>query len=373
MTSGWSYLAEAATTPLRAAQSRVAIEPLFGSRPNHLDTVLVDVFGLTSDMLPVTRDEAMSVPAMARARHLVVTTLSRLPLAVTPADYPHTALVDQPEPDRPRSATMRDTLDDLLFDGWACWRVTDRYTDATNGGRPRRAEHVALGRITRERDTVLVDEQPVPRRDLLWFSGPHAGVCQFAGRALRAAVRLDRAAAARARNPVPAAELHQTTDDVLTDDEIAELVNRWQEALDGRGVAYTNRAIELRTHGAAPEQLLLQGRNMAAVDVARMVGVPAALLDAVTPGSSMTYTNEQAKARELVDFGLAGYAESITARLSMDDVLPRGVSCGHDFDQLLRPSFAERMTAYGAAVASGVYTVDELRTYERGRPREAQG
>lgn len=368
--SGWAYLAAAAAGPSPAGVARrPAIEPLFGSRPNHL--VPVDVFGVDTDMLPVTRAEAMSVPAMARARHLIVATLARLPLAVTPPEYEYTALLDQPEPDRPRVSTLRDTFDDILFDGWACWRVTERYAPTTNGGRPRQCEYVALGRISRDRGVTLVDDEPVPRADLLWFTGPHAGVCTFAGRSLRAAVRLDTAAAVRARNPVPAAELHQTSDDVLTDTEISQLIAQWEQALAGRGVAYTNRAVELRTHGAAPEQLLLQGRNMAAVDVARHAGVPAALVDAVTPGSSMTYTNEQAKARELVDFGLAAYAESLTARLSMDDVLPRGVSCGLDFDQLLRPSFTERMNAYSAAIDTGVYTVDELRTYERGRPREA--
>lgn len=363
---------------------RAGVQSRFADRSGLAAIAIADFYGIDGEMLPVTRAEAMSVPAMARARTIVCTTIGRAPLevhsdprplgaAVIPGDtYPHDELIRQPEVSRPRYATLVDTADSLLFSGVALWHVVDRYAPSTNGGRPRRVEYVRLDRVTFDdkRDRWLIDDQPVDRADLLWFEGPHEGVLNFAGRALRAAVKLDRSANAQAANPVPAVELHQLTGDPLSDAEIDDLTGAWETALAGKGVAYTNEAVEVRTHGATAEQLLISGRNAAAVEIARTVGVPATAVDAVVPGSSMTYVNAQARSRELIDFGVAAYAEAITARLSLDDVLPRGVTVSFNYDPMVRESFSDRMAGYATAAAAGVYTVDELRMLETGRPLE---
>lgn len=368
----WGALAEAIT--LGSSSTTAGIAAPF-ERPTHLARLVADSFGIDPQLLPVTRREAMSVPAMARARHLVVMP-ARLPL-VTVTDsgavnrYQLDQLIRQPETDRPRSATLTDTLDSLLFYGAAAWRVTERYAESA-GGRPRHVKFLQLGRLTNDpqRGWLLDGSEPLPAADLIWFHGPHEGILAFAGRALRSAVRLAEAAHNAAANPVPAAELHQISDDVLTDHEIAELIAAWQQALAGSGVAYTNAAVELRTHGAPAENLLIEGRTAAAVDIARAVGLPSTMIDATAPGSSMTYQNAQAKARELIDFGLASYADPITSRLSMDDCLPRGVWCRFDWDDLTRADFAGRMAAYEVAQRSGVFSIDELRDRERGTPHE---
>jgi hypothetical protein len=345
------------------------------SRPNQLYPIAAvgDFFGLQGDMLPVTRAEAMSVPAMARARHLVVSP-ARLPITITPGTYPAAALIDQPDPKRTRIAVLTDTLDDLLFEGMALWRVTDRYAPpaADTPGRPRHAERIALHRVTRDPhdEHYLIDDKPVDDVDLIWFEGPHEGVLRFGGRALRSAVRLDRAYAAMARTPAVAVELHQTSDDILDETEVDELVADAEEAVNTRGVLFTNNALELRTHEAKAENLLISGRNAAAVDIARMVGLPAPIIDAITPGSSGTYSNLQAKLREARDIGLDAYAAAVTSRLSLDDLLPRGVWCAFDWEPWIRPDFLERMNGYSAAQAAGVYDVDECRALERGRPLE---
>lgn len=341
-------------------------------RPNHLLAVDAanEFYGLGGDMVPPTRAEAMSVPAMARARH-IITTAARLPIRVEPSGYPATALIDQPDPQRTRAAVLTDTLDSLLFDGVAVWKVTARYAD----GRPRHAEYVALERVTRDDrgGPWRVDDTAVPADDLLWFEGPHEGVRFFAGRALRAAVRLDRAYSNTANNPAVAMELHQTTADPLTEDEIGALVASARDAVASRGVLYTNSAVELRTHAAAAENLLISGRNAAAVDIARAVGLPAAILDAHAPGSSGTYTNTAARLREARDLGADMYAQAITARLSLPDILPNGVACGFVWDSLLRATFAERMEGYAAAIDAGVYTAEECRAFERLEPLPQEG
>lgn len=336
------------------------------ARPNHLAEVdvLGDWYGLAGDAIPPTRAEAMTVPAMARARHLVCTA-ARLPLVITPGDYRYRALIDQPDPTRTREAVLTDTLDDLIFHGVSLWLVTDRYA---HDGRPRRARHVRHGTWTRDHDgRVQVDDRPAAAEDLVWFEGPHEGVLRFGGRALRSAVRLDRAYNATSEAPAVAWELHQTSRDILTDDEKSALVAAAKRAIATRGGMYTNEAVELRIHQQnTGENLLVKGRNAAAVEIARMVGLPAPLLDAPVEGSSGTYQNVHARLREARDLGVGAYADAVTARLSLDDLLPHGVTVAWWWDALLRADFADRMNGYAAAQAAGVYTADECRALERG-------
>ena len=206
--------------------------------------------------------------------------------------------------------------------------------------------------------------------DLIIFEGPHEGVLNFGGRAMRSAVKLDRAYAAVANNPAVAAELHQLSNDVMTPDEISELVNEARTAIATRGVLFTSDAIELRMHVAAAENLLVSGRNAAAVDIARMVGLPASVIDAHAPGSSGTYANVQARLKEARDIGVDAYSSAVTERLSMDDVLPHGVTCACDWDSMLRQDFTERMTGYKAAQEAGIYSAEECRAMELGAPKE---
>jgi hypothetical protein len=358
----WGALAVAATGGWAGVPRRPSRHDL---RPNHLFGIdaVGDWFGATTDMLPVTRAEAMSVPAMARARHLV-TMPARLSIRVTPPDFRHTALIEQPDPGRTRAAVLRDTLDDMLFEGVAAWLVTVRYAH----GAPRQAERIASCRRAYDSDTQtwLVDGRPVRDEDLIWFEGPHEGVCTFGGRALRSAVRMERAYAGASKSPVVAWELHQSSEEQLSDSEIRDLVAEAQSAVASNGVLFTNAATELKMHAASAENLLISGRNAAAVDIARMVSLPAAALDAHAPGSSGTYDNVQARLREVRDIGLSDYAEAVTDRLSLDDVLPRGVSCSFEWDEVLRPGFKERMDGYAAAQAAGIFTAQECRELEVG-------
>lgn len=335
------------------------------SRPNHLNTVTVDdalsaFFDTAGDAAPLTRNEAMSIPAMARARHIICTA-ARLPLAVAPAGYANDALIRQPDPARTRTAVHTDTLDSLLFHGAAVWRVTARYAD----NRPRAAVFVPIGELTRNGDGWQIANRPVPAADLIFFEAPHEGLLKFGTRALRAALNVDKAYSGTATNPVVAAELHQLSGAILTADEKSALIAKTREAMRNRGIVYTNEAVELRVHRAETENLLIAGRNAAAVDIARTVGIPAPLIDAYPAGSSGTYANFQARMREARDIGVDAYARCITDRLSLDDILPRGVACAHVWDGMLRETFADRMTGYAAALETGVYSLDELREIER--------
>lgn len=314
--------------------------------------------GVDADCWPIARASAMSVPAVAGARHRIVSTLSRLPILAVKDGSPwpgaNDSLLSQPDPGQSHFLTMRETYDDILFAGRSFWLVVAVYPDAVTGGvprlLPRDAVHVPVDQVrsdddgwpvvapkwlewlkrTRRLDPIDRDGRPF----LIDFAGPHDGLLTFGARAIRGALDLDRAARTAAANPVPSIELHQTTDVDMPDADIDSMVSQWQAARLRGGVGYTNAAVELRTHGQAPEQLLIDGRNQAAVEVARLAGLPASAIDASLPGTSLTYSNLIDRVFDLVNFGLSPYAVAITARLSMDDCLPRGVLASTDYSSL---------------------------------------
>lgn len=291
-----------------------------------LSTVVwADLFDM--DALPITRAEAMAVPAMARARHLIVGAVAACPL------YAYRGDQRLPNAEQPAWMYRTDgavspyhrmlwTVDDLLFSGWSLWAV-DRGSD----GAVTAADRVPREWWTFAADgTVLLRDEPAPAGQVVLIPGPHEGVLAFAARTLRSASKLERAAARHAANPVPSIELRQTVDVELTDTERDKLVSDWvaARASEAGAVGFTSYGIEAHALGQVPEQLLVEGRNAAAVDVARHVSMPAAMLDATTAGASLTYETTQGRSGQFLDYGVRLYVDAIRARLSMDDVLPRG-------------------------------------------------
>jgi hypothetical protein len=131
------------------------------------------------------------------------------------------------------------------------------------------------------------------------------------------------AAANAARNPVPNVDLHYTGEDDLTPEEIDAVVERWttkRRSATG-GVGFTNKYIEAKGLGSHNENLLVEGRQEDAVDMARIGNVPASAVDA-SSGDSLTYTTDASRNQQLLDYGGQYYMDAITARLSMDDCVP---------------------------------------------------
>jgi phage portal protein BeeE len=326
------------------------------------------VFGwLDNEMVPMTRAEAMTVPAVAACRHRITATLGRLPMRAYATDDPtddtpwvgDTDLITQPDPAEPQFQTMVKTLDDLLFDGTAYWGVTDLSFRDPARPRPKSAVYLPRNCVQVDQDgRVTVDSaftdwlarvqgrrivgnggsEPMPW--VLFFAGPHGGLLNFGSRTIRSSVRMDRAASRAADNPVPSIELHQTNDADMTDTQIKDMLRAWMSARRGEngGVGYTSSGVEARALGQQPEQLLIDGRNQQAVEVARLAGIPAASIDAGLPGTSLTYANLMDRLRDLVDFGLQPYGVAVTSRLSMNDCLPGSATVRFDYSSLVAPT-----------------------------------
>ncbi|GAB2474421.1 phage portal protein [Xylanimonas ulmi] len=297
--------------------------------------VIADVFGAAS--LPMTREVAMRVSSVKKGRALIAGTLSRYPLKAYRAEA---ELAAQPtwlyRTDTGQSPQQRMlwTLDDLIFHGCSLWAVQrgagDRITDAVR---------VPFDEWEVNDDLqVLVQGRVVSREEVVYIEGPQDGLLDTAADDIRASLSMQAAWKARVDTPVPIVELHQTDDVELDDAELAGLMDDWATARRNGGVAYTPKAIEAREHGQAPTDLFVQGRNAARIDFANHLALPVALLDGSPATASLTYSTKGDSRNELVDLSLSYWSGPIAARLSMDDVVPRGTSVDFDISWLATPT-----------------------------------
>lgn len=304
-------------------------------------TVLADVFGAGIPR-PVTRAEAMAVPAVARARHIICGTVARIPLRAYRAGQ---VLEGAAAPAWMRAATSssvpayhRDlmTADDLLFHGWSCWARTN---DAA-GREPLRVDRVPMGRWSVERDTgrVLVADglgvhRLVDQRTVILIPGPHEGILTAAAGTIRHAADLQRSAAAAAKHPSAYLVLRQVKGTPLlyesdnpADVTVQSTLADWRIGREaGGGVAFLPEFLEADELGGYDAHLLTEGRNSAAVDVARVCSLPADLLDAAGP-SSLTYQTTRDNDLRAIQYGVGLYLSSISARLGQDDVTTYGTT-----------------------------------------------
>ncbi|HXJ63564.1 MAG TPA: hypothetical protein VNN79_07400, partial [Actinomycetota bacterium] len=97
-------------------------------------------------------------------------------------------------------------------------------------------------------------------------------------------------------------------------------------------------AMETKDHPLDSGELLVAGRNAAALDIARHASIPAAMLDATTAGASLEYSTLQGRNQQWIDYGLVIYMDPVEARLGMDDVSPQGQRIAFDTADLTAPA-----------------------------------
>jgi hypothetical protein len=330
---------------------------------DHLEQIVIaDIIGGAVPR-PLTRSEAMRIPAVARARHIIAGTIARIELGAYRGDE-RIDRAEQPgwiaATDGPLSPFHRMlwTIDDLFFYGWSLWTVTARAADSS-GGFPLRMDRVPMGRWDLERDTgrVLTYQpvpghplapytlQPAPPRSVVLIPGGTEGLLADGQPTLKHANDLQRSAHNAGRHPTAYLGLKQTSGQPLkrrSDDTsevtVETILADWRQARnnpEGGGVAWLG-GVEPVELGTFAEHILESGRNAAAVDIARHASIPADLIDASVTESSLHYSTSRDNDRRFIDYGLGLYTSATTARLTQNDVTPNGQRVAFDIEQWLK-------------------------------------
>lgn len=285
---------------------------------------------------PVSRADAMRVPAIAKGRALICGPLARHPLAV----YRGAERVSSQPPWLSRTDTSQSpedrmlwTLDDLIFYGMSLWGVA-----RTTRGQIMDAARVPVERwhIDPSSLEILVNDQPVEPGTHVLIQGPQDPLLDIAADDIRAARAMTAAWKARVTSPVPLVELHNTDPNAeLMPDEIDELIESWETARQSGGATgYTPAQIETKVHGQASTELFVEGRNASRLDFANFLNLPASLLEGSQATATLTYSTSEGKRNELVDYSLGYWACPVESRLSADDVTTKGTRVAFDLSWL---------------------------------------
>jgi hypothetical protein len=232
---------------------------------------------------------------------------------------------------------MLRTLDDHIFYPYSLW-LTARGAEA-GGRKPILSAVHCPYESWRINEAGLIEVQNADggwdvadEDEVILIPGPSEGLLAYATKTLLGSRALDQAWTDRARTPAPLTEIHLTDDTQLDDEETIATRDAWVEARrQGNSVVVTPSNIEIKDHGAGETSLYVEGRNAGRLDIAAFFNLPGSVLDASTATASLTYVTQEGNRSSLDDMSLPYWYRPIEARLSQDDIVPRGQSVRFDF------------------------------------------
>ena len=301
------------------------------------------------------RNRAMSVATISRARDLMASVISCMPLKMYNEMWngdemeqvniaPRTWL-RQPDPSVTYNFLMAWTFDDLFFYGRAFWYITAR----TQDGYPTAFTRLPAGSVTTQDQAgpvwfapskeVYFQGNMIDPKDLVQFLSPVQGIVYMSEQTVATALKLEAARYRNAESSIPAGVLKQTGGEPLSATELADLASAFNAARATNQTAALNEFLSYTETTATPDKMLLiDAANYQALECARLTNVPPYLVG-VSTGSYSYQSSEQARA-DLYIFGVKAYADCIAATLSQNNVLPRGTYVKFDADEYLVENYA---------------------------------
>jgi HK97 family phage portal protein len=318
----------------------------------------------------ITRERALTVPALARARGIVCGTLGSLPihrwdtrkgvkLDPLPIQY-------QPDPSSSRALTYAMLADSIWFYGAGYVQVLSEYADKRVANfrwiDPRRVGVQTNANGTQILGFTLdgVDVKMDGVGSIKQFQGVDPeGILRRGARTLQTAIELEEAANRAAKEPAPQIVLKNSGVD-LPKDKVTAMLDGWKAARRERATAYLNSSIDIQSIGYDPKAMqLVEARQFHASEISRLAGIPAWYLNAEM--ASATYTNVESERRSLVDFSLRNLLASIESRMAMPDFSTLAVEYRFDLDDFLRGSSFEQMQVITGYTNAGIMTIQEAR------------
>lgn len=275
--------------------------------------------------LPLSREEAMTIPAVNKARSVLISTITAFPLKAYAAGTAE-PLATQPtflqRDDGPQSPLYRMTMtvDDLLFFGRSLWLVERGADNQITAAEwlPQKHWQITEGAVT-------VRDNAISETDYILFEIPgYPGLLNIGSRTLRHARNLEIDIDQKTRNHIPATVITLPDSVERTEEEERAILESWKKARrDPEGaVALLPEGVTVNFHGDVKTDLLVEGRNAVVTNVGQLTSIRSAMLDGTSSIDSLTYTTAQGERNAFYEFDLPFWIAPIEARLSQ--VVPRG-------------------------------------------------
>jgi HK97 family phage portal protein len=291
----------------------------------------------------VSREDALSVPALQRCRNLLAGTIGSIPLELyrksTNEELGSPVWLEQPSYSQPRSVTIAYTVESLLLYSQAFWKVVEVYNE---DGRPSRFEWIANNRVTATLDSTntyvksyAIDGMTLPQDglgSLITFQSLLPGILTTGVQTIRAAIDVQKAAAIAASTPMASGYIKNTGAD-LDPKEVSGLLAAWRTARNNRSTAYLTSTLEYKPVSFSPKDMMYnEAIQNLSTEIARLCNVPAIYVSA-DQNSSYTYNNVQDERKQFLQLSLQPFISAIEDRLSMDDITARGNVVKFDIDK----------------------------------------
>lgn len=342
------------SAPATAGQPMRSIIP--DSRPDH-----------------ITDDLALSLDAVYRAVQVLQTAAGQLTLdtwrGTTQIDPP--SWVSTPDPWRPTSTFLEETVASLALRGNAFWQIKRKGSgeivaldildplDVTVTISPAGIPTYRVGRDTLNRSDCMhlaLMRRPGARHPL------GLGPIQAAQAQIISAVELRRYAGAwMDTSTVPNGVL--TSDQILTADQARTIKDSFLESVKATEPVVLGQGTDYRPLLLKPDEIQwIDAQQLNTIGIARLFGIPPRLILASPDGGTETYSNQQQEELSFVRWTLMAYLRQIEAAVSW--LLPRGNTARFNLDAILRPDTLTRYQAHKVALDSGFLTIDEVRAIE---------
>lgn len=311
----------------------------------------------------ISRQRALTVPAISRARGIICSSIGSLPLkryAVNGnRELSPIPLQYQPDPNSPKAVTYAFLADSIFFYGIGYMQVLETYAEDGRPSRMRWIDPLRVSPILNENGTLVtgyeLDGVKAPSSGngrIVAFPGLDEGLLYKSARTIETAIELEEAANRAAKEPTPNVVLKNKGAD-LPDTLVDKLMSAWKTSRRERSAAYVNDSIDVQPLSFSPEQQqLVSARQFHISEVARAAGVPAWYLNAES--ASATYSNVVSERRALVDFALRPILVAIEQRLSMNDIISRDLELRFALDDFLRGNPLEQVEVVTKMLDAGI-------------------
>lgn len=299
------------------------------------------------------RNRAMSIPTISRARDLLASVVSGVPLQMysetwNAAAQKNDLTIIQPrswlrqiDVDVPNVFTLAWTFEDAFFHGRAMWYVTSRYT---LDGLPASFTRIPIAAVSTPNQVgpmfyspakeIIFQGYEIDPANVIQFLSPIEGIIYQSPNVINIALRLEQARFRNASASQPAGVLKQLSGEPLSSQELSEMAVNFNAARMNNQTAAISQDLSYTETAGTPDKMMLIGASdYTARDCVRLTNIPGYLAELET-GSYSYQSGPQARA-DLYQFGARNYMEMIAQTLSMNNVTPQGQYIRFDVESYL--------------------------------------